>query len=113
VPAERSTARMAEVATAAPGGRAVGSEFGTSAITSPSVGDHLPQVPVGALLGRASDEAVFCDQRAKGYIRLTLTPGDAVADYVAVLIGTRPGSPTTIARFGRAGGEERLRHLPG
>ena len=74
-------------------------EFGTSAITSPSVGDNLPQIPLGALLEKAADEVIFCDQRAKGYIRLTLTPAAATADYVAVPIEAKPYAARTVASF--------------
>jgi alkaline phosphatase D len=65
-------------------GNAIGVEFGTSSISSPSVGDALPQVPLGSLLEQASPEVHFCDQRAKGYILLTLTPDTAMGDYVAM-----------------------------
>ncbi len=65
-------------------GNAIGVEFGTSSISSPSVGDALPQVPLGSLLEQASPEVLFCDQRAKGYILLTLTPDTATGDYVAM-----------------------------
>jgi alkaline phosphatase D len=82
-------------------GTLVASEFGTSAITSPSVGDHLPQVPLGMLLEKAAPEVDLCDQSAKGYIRLTLTPAKAAADYVAVPIATKTAAPKTIARFER------------
>ena len=75
-------------------------EFGVSSISSPSVGDMLPQVPLGALLEQASPEVVFCDQRAKGYIRLTLTPEQAVADYVAMSTIYEPTyEAKTLARF--------------
>lgn len=80
-------------------GALVGTEFGTSSITSPSVGDNLPQVPLGPLLTKASDEVEFCDQRSKGYVRLTLTPAAARADYIAVPIEAKPYQPKTIARF--------------
>lgn len=80
-------------------GTAVACEFGTSAITSPSVGDNLPQIPLGALLEKAADEVIFCDQRAKGYIRLTLTPAAATADYVAVPIEAKPYAARTVASF--------------
>lgn len=65
-------------------GRQVAVEFGTSAISSPSIGDALPRVPLGDLLVKSSPEVHFCDQRAKGYILLTLTPDKAAADYVAM-----------------------------
>lgn len=64
--------------------RPVGVEFGTSSVSSPSVGDMLPQVPLGDLLEKSSPEVVLCDQRAKGYILLTLTREKAVADYIAM-----------------------------
>jgi alkaline phosphatase D len=54
-------------------------EFGASAITSPSPGDAVAPLPLGALLSGANDEVVFCDQTAKGYILLTLTPERAEA----------------------------------
>ncbi|WP_298745862.1 alkaline phosphatase D family protein [uncultured Brevundimonas sp.] len=57
-----------------------GVEFGTSAISSPSVGDATPGLPLGAALMRANDEVVFCDQTAKGYVLLTLTPDQAKAE---------------------------------
>ena len=57
-----------------------GVEFGTSAISSPSPGDAVPQIPLGAALMQANDEVVFCDQSAKGYVLLTLTPDQAKAE---------------------------------
>ncbi len=57
-----------------------GVEFGTSSISSPSVGDATPGVPVGAALMQTNDEVVFCDQTAKGYVLLTLTPDQAKAE---------------------------------
>lgn len=62
----------------------VGAELGTSAITSPSIGDVMPDVPVGRMLEEANPEVLFCDQRAKGFILLTLTPDRARAEYWAV-----------------------------
>ncbi|MBA3050121.1 MAG: alkaline phosphatase D family protein [Alphaproteobacteria bacterium] len=57
-----------------------GVEFGTSAISSPSPGDAVPRLPLGAALMQANDEVVFCDQSAKGYVLLTLTPDQAKAE---------------------------------
>lgn len=57
-----------------------GVEFGTSAISSPSPGDAVPRIPLGAALMQANDEVVFCDQTAKGYVLLTLTPDQARAE---------------------------------
>ena len=61
-------------------GRRAAVEFGTSSISSPSPGDHVPGVPLGAALAAANDEVVLCDQTAKGYILLTLTPDQAKAE---------------------------------
>jgi alkaline phosphatase D len=57
-----------------------GVEFGTSAISSPSPGDAVPRLPLGAALMQANDEVVFCDQSAKGFVLLTLTPDQARAE---------------------------------
>ena len=57
-----------------------GVEFGTSAISSPSPGDAVPRLPLGAALMQANEEVVFCDQSAKGYVLLTLTPDQAKAE---------------------------------
>jgi len=57
-----------------------GVEFGTSAISSPSPGDAVPRLPLGAALMQANDEVVFCDQSAKGFVLLTLTPDQAKAE---------------------------------
>lgn len=61
-------------------GRRAAVEFGTSAISSPSPGDHVPGVPLGAALNAANEEVVLCDQSAKGYVLLTLTPEQAKAE---------------------------------
>ena len=93
-------------------GKLVAAEFATSAITSPSVGDSLPGVPLGALLEAAGDEVIFCDQSAKGYIRLTLMRDTARADFVAVsTILAKTYDTTTIARFdiSSAGRSDRLK----
>jgi len=59
-------------------------EFGTSAISSPSPGDAVAPLPLGPLLSANNDEVVFCDQTAKGYILLTLTPERAEAKLQSV-----------------------------
>ena len=91
-------------------GRAVAAEFGTSAITSPSIGDSLPQLPLGRMLEQASEEVQFCDQRAKGFILLTLTHKRARAEYQAVsTIVAKPYALSTIARFDVAALDHTLR----
>ena len=93
-------------------GRAVASEFGTTAITSPSVGDALPGLPIGEMLERAAPEVLFCDQRAKGYVLLSLTPDRATADYRAVsTIAAKPYQVATVARFEIAATDRTLRRI--
>lgn len=77
-----------------------GVEFGTSAISSPSVGDATPGVPVGAALMQTNDEVVFCDQTAKGYVLLTLTPDQAKAELRTVsTIFARPYEASVLKTF--------------
>ena len=81
-------------------GKLVAAEFGTSSITSPSPGDNLPQLPLGQMLMQSSPEVAFCDQKAKGYIVLTLTHDRASADYVAVsTILAKPYEAKSIGTF--------------
>lgn len=64
------------------GGALVATEFGATAITSPSYGSILPGL--GATLAAANREVVFCDQEMKGYTLVHLTPDRVVAEHVAV-----------------------------
>lgn len=59
-------------------------EFGTSAVSSPSPGDMVAGLPLGPALTAANEEVVFCDQTAKGFVRLTLTRERATAELMAV-----------------------------
>ena len=75
-------------------------EFGTSAISSPSPGDAVPRLPLGAALMQANDEVVFCDQSAKGYILLTLTPDQAKVELRTVsTIFAKPYEPGVLKTF--------------
>jgi len=75
-------------------------EFGTSAISSPSPGDAVAPLPLGELLAANNDEVVFCDQTAKGYILLTLTPERAEAKLQAVsTILAKPYTPRTVSTW--------------
>ena len=78
----------------------VAAEFGATAITSTSIGDALPDVPIGALLADANAEVLFCDQRSKGYIVLTLTHERARADYRKVSSVMAPAfTDSTVATY--------------
>ena len=59
-------------------------EFGTSAVSSPSIGDAIGGFPLGQALMQANDEVVFCDQSAKGFIHLVLTADKAEATLMQV-----------------------------
>ncbi len=75
-------------------------EFGTSSISSPSPGDHVPGVPLGAALNAANPEVVLCDQSAKGYVLLTLTPSEAKAELRTVsTILAKPYRASTLKTF--------------
>lgn len=75
-------------------------EFGTSAISSPSVGDAVAPLPLGPLLSANNDEVVFCDQSAKGYLLLTLTPERVEAKLQSVsTIFAKPFEKRTVATF--------------
>jgi alkaline phosphatase D len=81
--------------------RRVGAEFGASSITSPSQGDaYPPDVDLGAALAARSEEVIFSDQTAKGYVLLTLTPKQATADLIAVsTILEKPYTTRLIGRY--------------
>jgi len=66
------------------GGNRVGVEFGTTAITSPSLGDILTGVPVGQVMADANREVVYSDQSAKGFVLLTLGRTEGKAEMMAV-----------------------------
>ncbi|HZZ70474.1 MAG TPA: alkaline phosphatase D family protein [Phenylobacterium sp.] len=66
------------------GGKRVAVEFGTSAITSPSVGDALPGVPLGEAFAKYNREVLYNNQTAKGFVLLTLTHSEATAELTAV-----------------------------
>lgn len=75
-------------------------EFGTSSISSPSPGDHVPGVPLGAALNAANPEVILCDQSAKGYVLLTLTPQAAKAELRTVsTILAKPYRERTLKTF--------------
>ncbi|WP_375399015.1 alkaline phosphatase D family protein [uncultured Sphingomonas sp.] len=91
------------------GGVPVAAELGATAITSLSIGDVMPDVPVGQMLADANDEVLFCDQRAKGYVLLTLTPNVARAAYRAVsTVMAREFTERTVAMFEVEAGDTTL-----
>ncbi len=65
-------------------------EFGTSAITSPSIADEAGGFQLGPVFTAQNREVAFCDQLAKGCLRLELTPNSATARMIAVEIDAKP-----------------------
>jgi alkaline phosphatase D len=65
-------------------GKRVACEFGGTSITSPGADDYFKTVKMGPLFVKVSPEVKFCDQAAKGFVRLTLSHGEAVGDLMAV-----------------------------
>jgi len=80
-------------------GTLVAVEFGCTAITSPSYGSLLPGI--GTLIADANKgEVRFCDQDAKGFTLLTLTPDHATADFRTVsTVFAKPFTEGTVKRF--------------
>lgn len=79
-------------------GKLVGSEFGATAITSPSYGSLIPGL--GAVIADANPEVAFCDQDQKGYTLLTLSPERAVSEFVAVsTVLSKPFERSLLARY--------------
>lgn len=75
-------------------------EFGTSAVSSPSIGDAIGGFPLGAALMQANDEVAFCDQSAKGFVLLSLTKDRADATLMAVsTIFAKPFEVSPLKRF--------------
>lgn len=66
------------------GGHRVAVEFGATGITSPGASDDVPSVPWGELFAKANREVVFNDQKAKGFVLLTLTKREARGELIAV-----------------------------
>lgn len=64
--------------------RPVGVEFGATSVTSPGICDVLPLVPVDRFIQDANNDVRFCDNGAKGFVRLTLTHDHALGELMAV-----------------------------
>jgi len=77
-----------------------GAEFGTSSISSPSPGDAVGAIPLGPLLDQANPEVVHCDQKAKGFLTLTVTRDAATAELIAVsTILAKPFETRSLGRW--------------
>jgi alkaline phosphatase D len=88
------------------GAERVAAEFGVSAVTSPSLGDHAGGFQLGQVFMAQNPEVSFCDQLAKGYVRLTLTREAAVGELVTMQIDRKPYEASVLGTW-------RLRPTPG
>jgi alkaline phosphatase D len=80
------------------GGPALALEFGVSAITSPSIGE-MAGFQLGDLFVAQKGEVVFCDQLAKGYVRLSLTHQSALGEMISVPIEAKPYAARVLAAW--------------
>jgi alkaline phosphatase D len=81
-------------------GQRVACEFGASGITSPGLGELAPGVNGAVVFAGANKEVRFCDQVARGYVRVTLTREAARADMVGVSsIVSRDFTTATVKSF--------------
>ena len=90
------------------GGHRVAVEFGTTGITSPGVEDDVPSISWGGLFAAANREVLYNDQKAKGFVLLTLTRTEARAEMMAVSsivesAYTTRALKTFVAKPGKAG----------
>lgn len=89
------------------GGRLAASEFGCTAVTSPSYGSLLPGL--GQVLADQNREVAYCDQDGKGYTLLTFTPEAAIADFVVVsTVRDRTFERRVAARYAVRAGAPRM-----
>jgi alkaline phosphatase D len=66
-------------------GRRAGVEFACTSITSPGMGTYVKAIPdLGAQIADVNDEIVWHDPFGHGYTLVTLTGGDARAEYKKV-----------------------------
>lgn len=84
-------------------GHRIGSEFVGASVTSPAPFSSFaaPGVDYGQLMTEANEDVQHCNMVDHGYIRLTLTPQSAEADYITV--------STILQRDYRAGLDSRWR----
>jgi len=80
------------------GAKRLAVEFGTSSITSPTGGEEAG-FQLGEVFMKQNREVTFCDQLAKGYIRLELTHAAATAEMIAVQIDRKPYEAKVLARW--------------
>jgi alkaline phosphatase D len=81
------------------GGARVAAEFGVSSVTSPSVGDFMPNLDLGKIMVEQNKEIVFCDQNRKGYTLVTITPESVTGELIAVDQLSKPYERGVLATY--------------
>lgn len=96
----------------------VGAEFGTSSVTSPSVGAvlNVDDFDIGRAVASRNDDVLFNDVNRRGYLTVTLREDIAIADLIAVsTIYDRTFETEVIKRFAvaprRGGAPEPVREV--
>ncbi|HVZ68847.1 MAG TPA: alkaline phosphatase D family protein [Rhizomicrobium sp.] len=80
-------------------GERVAAEFGVSSVTSPSVGDFMPNLNLGQVFMDQNKEVVFCDQNRKGYTLVTITPDQVTGELIAVEHLSKPYKRGVLATY--------------
>ena len=80
-------------------GQRVAAEFGVTSVTSPSVGDFMPNLDLGKIFMAQNKEVVFCDQNRKGYTLITITPETVTGELIAVDHLSKPYKRGTLVTY--------------
>lgn len=81
------------------GGKRIGLELSASTITGPSIAELLlPPGPVGEAFAAASDDVLWCDPGAIGFVTVALTRDTVSAEFVRVLNPLEPIGRLDIAK---------------
>lgn len=73
-------------------------EIGVSSVTSPSIAEHAG-FQLGDVFSSQNREVAFCDQLAKGYVRLTLRHQGATAEMIRTPIDVKPYQASVLATW--------------
>ncbi len=88
-------------------GEQVGVELGVGGVTSPGICDMVPALPINRFIQDANPEVRFTDHGAKGFVRLTLTPREAIGELMAVsTVEAKPYVLRTLKRYSIRPGAE-------
>lgn len=66
------------------GEQRVAVELATTALTSPSYGDYLPQAPIGTAMAARNREVIYNDPKSKGYLDITFDRNNVTASFISM-----------------------------